>query len=153
MNKKYFFIVVSVLLLVSFSCVAFAAGDGIISSIFGGLSDIANFIKRIFVPDKDYFHNQLAIISKMTNDRLGGIAYLYNMLNEFFQELRNTPAAGLSFKLPNSFFFKGYKGFSFDFFASAAPYINFIRNVTTSAFCLFIAVACYHKIRTFFSEN
>jgi hypothetical protein len=44
-------------LFLPFSCVAFAADGG---GIFSGLESIANFIKRIFVPNKNYFPQKIA---------------------------------------------------------------------------------------------
>lgn len=143
------FLSLALILALVLNVTAFAVEGGIL----GTLADLKAFFVRLIVPDKNYFHNALGAISAHANERLGGVAYLYHMINNFFNELRYAPTAGLSFSLPNNFFFRGYRGMNFDFLASAKPYVDFIRNVTTAAYCIFIGICCYHKLRTFFNEQ
>lgn len=152
MKRKVVVIVGAISILMLLSLTAFAdsrAGGG----IFSRLGEIARFLKRLIVPDANYFHNQLASLSKHANDRLGGVAYLYLMMNDFFHKLNNVPPVDIVFTMPNGFLFPGYKGFSVDIFTSAKPFLNLIRNVSTSALAVFTVITCYHKLRTFFQQG
>lgn len=119
-------------------------------SIFSGLGQVAQFIKGLIVPDENYFHNSLAALSKHLNERLEGVAFLYQMLNNFFRQLNNVPDVALNIKIPDNFFWGGYQGITIDFLKSARPYIKIIRDVLSPTACLFTAIACYHKLRSFF---
>lgn len=149
-KRKVLFIVCLLALFLAFSSVAFAAEGG--GGIFSGLESLANFFKRIFVPDKDYFMNKITGLNDRLNDRFGGIAYLYQLLHHFFSALGSSSTASITFKLPNNYFFEGYRGMTIDFFQLAKPYINVLRSVLTSAYVLFIAICCYHRLRTLFRE-
>lgn len=151
MNKKLFTITTAILLFSLLSMTVFA--DSSSTGIFSGLGDIARFLKRLIVPDANYFHNELASLSKHANDRLGGVAYLYLMINNFFNQLKNVPNMALNFSIPNNFYFRGFQGVNIDVLGAAKPFIDLIRNVLTSAACLFTAVTCYHKLRTFFQQG
>lgn len=148
-KKKFLFLACLLGLFFALSCVAFAAEGG---GIFSGLTSAANFIKRLFVPAPNYFHNKLGALSAHVNDRLGGLGQLYQMLHGFFSELSHPLTNGLTFRLPNNYFFAGFRGFSVDVLQSARPYIQLLRDVLTAAYCLLIATICFHKLRTFFSE-
>lgn len=121
--------------------------------LFSWIGDIAQFVKRLVVPDADYFHNQLADLSAHVNDRFGGLAYLYLMLNQFFNDLKQVPNVGLKMSIPNNFFYPGYRGVTIDALSTAKPYVDFLRAFLTSSFCLLIAISCYHKLRTMFREG
>lgn len=148
-KRKVLFIVCLLALFLAFSCAAFAAEGG---GIFSGLESLANFVKRIFVPDKNYFMNKNAGLNARLNDRFGGIAYLFQLLHHFFSAIGSSSTAAITFKLPNNYFFEGYRGMAIDFFQLARPYISVLRSVLTSAYVLFIAICCYHKLRTLFRE-
>lgn len=148
-KRKVLFIVCLLALFLAFSCAAFAAEGG---GIFSGLESLANFVKRIFVPDKNYFMNKIAGLNARLNDRFGGIAYLFQLLHHFFSAIGSSSTAAITFKLPNNYFFEGYRGMAIDFFQLARPYISVLRSVLTSAYVLFIAICCYHKLRTLFRE-
>lgn len=148
-KRKLAFTLCLCVLFLAFSCVAFAADGG---GIFSGLESIANFIKRIFVPNKNYFHNQLGSLSDHVNSRFAGLGQLYQLLHDFASELSRPLTNGLVFKIPNNYFFPGFRGLSVDVLQIAKPYISFIRDFLTACYSLFIAACCFHKLRTFFSE-
>lgn len=147
MKRNKFLILFGVFVFLACPVVAFAAeGDG----LFSGLASIAQFLKNLIVPNPDYFHNKLAALSGQVNEKLGGVAYLFQMLREFFAQLNSAPTAGIVFQLPDNFFFGGYRGMSMDLFSGAKPYVGMLRNVGTAAFCVLTAIVCYHKLRAFF---
>lgn len=152
MKKKIVAVSLAVILLFSFCTVAYAADadGGIVESIFSGLKEAANFLGKLFVPDANYFHNKLGDLSARVNERFGGLAYLYRILNNFFSSLKNVPAIEFMVNIPNNFLFRGYKGISLDFFSAAKPYISFLRNTLNAFFYIFTAVICYKKLLTFF---
>lgn len=134
-------------LLLAFSCAAFAAAgsDG------GGGFNLWGFIKSIFVPGKDYFQNKMAVLNDKINRKLGGVAYLYLMINYFFKTLDSVPGASIKFSLPNGYFYQGYTGMSVDLLSYAGTYVKVLKDVLTASYCLFIAIVCYHKLRKLFS--
>lgn len=151
-KRKLLLVLLLVLLsLFAFSVPVLAASGDSGGGIFSGLNQLANFVKRIFVPSQDYFHNKLATLSDKVNAKLGGVGYLYQMLHGFFSTLNNAPAQTLQFSLPDNFLYRGYQGISIDLFYSARPYLKLLNGVLTAAVCLFTAIACYHKLRSFFT--
>ena len=120
---------------------------------FGWFGDIANFVKSLVVPPANYFHNRLAKLNGLVNAKFSGLGQLYQILNDFFYKLGSPAQAELSIRIPNNFLFPGYRGFSMNFFGAAQPYIRFLRNVLTASCSIFTVVICYHKIRTFFTEE
>lgn len=153
-EKKLIAVLLVLVLLFSTAVVAYAADadGGIVESIFSGLKEAANFLKRLIVLDANYFHNKLGDLSARVNERFGGLAYLYLMLNDFFTSLRNAPTIEFMMNIPNNFLYRGYKGISLNFFTSAKPYISFLRGTLTASSCLFTAVICYKKLLTFFNR-
>ena len=148
-KRKVLFIVCLLALFLAFSCVAFAAEEG---GVFSGLESLANFVKRIFVPAPNYFHNELGSLSGHVNERFAGLGQLYQLLHGFFSELSHPVTSGITFKLPNNYFFAGYRGMSIDFFQLAKPYISLLRDFLTACYTLIVAIACFHRLRTFFRE-
>ena len=120
---------------------------------FSWLGDIANFIKYLIVPPENYFHNRLALLNNMVNEKFGGLGQLYQTLNDFFIKLSDPAPASLAFTMPNNFLWSGSSGFRVDVFQCAAPYISLLRGFLTAAFFLLTVIVCYHKIRTFFTEE
>ena len=120
---------------------------------FSWFGDVANFIKYLIVPEPEYFHNRLYYLNTLVNSKFGGIAQLYNTLEDFFTKISSVKTAGLTFSLPNNYFFKGYKGFDFDILTMAYPYISLIRSVFSGFIFLITVIACYHKLRTFFNTG
>lgn len=113
-----------------------------------------NFIKALFVPSDNYFQNKIQVLNEKVNAKLGGVAYLYNMLDSFFKTLSSgAPNTDLKFSVPNNYLYSGYKGFDFDFLYSAKPYIKLLKDVLTAACYLLTGIICYHKLRTFFSAS
>lgn len=160
-NKAFILLLLSLVMVISLSIPAFGeiASESTPSTyaeasggIFSGITDIYQAVKNIFVPREDYFHNKISELNEIAQDRFGGLAYLYLMLDSFFKTLNSSTPAGLSVSLPDNYFFYGYHGFSFNLLHSAAPYINFLKSVLNAVCCLFTAIACYHKLRTFFTE-
>lgn len=155
MPKKAIALLLAVVLLLSFSVPAFAATDSdgnIFTSIFSGLKEAANFLKRLIVPDPNYFHNKLADLSRRVNERFGGLGQLYQIIDNFFKVLNSAQSASIMFKTPNNFLFRGYQGVSINVLEFAKPFTDFLRNVLNAAACLFTAVICYKKLLTFFEK-
>lgn len=140
-------VVLVIVLLFSFSVTAFALGD-----IFGSEGHIANFLKKLFVPDKNYFHNQLADLSRHFNNKFGGIAVLYLTLNNFFQRLNDVSSVTFALDVPNNFLYRGYQGMSIDVFTAAKPFVDFLRTVLTTSALILTAIVCYKKLLSFFRE-
>lgn len=120
---------------------------------FSWFGDIANFVKYLIVPSENYFHNRLSLLNSLVNEKFGGLGQLYQTLDDFFHRLSSPAPIEFEFTMPDNFLFSGFKGFSVDFFANAAPYINFGRSLLTAGFFLLTVIICYHKIRTFFTEE
>lgn len=138
------------LLAVSLSVPAFAA-DG----ESGGGIDMT-FFKSLFVPAPNYFYNKVQQLNEKVNEKFGGLAYLYQMLDNFFTTLKNPPASSaLAVSMPDNFLYKGYRGFKYDLFGASVvkPYVSMLRKVFTGFCCLLTGIACYHKLRTFLSEG
>lgn len=109
------------------------------------------FVKSIFVPSPDYFQTKMAVINEKLKTKLGGVAYLYLMIEHFLTTLDSVPSADLAFTIPAGFWGSGSPGFSYRFDAPATrPYIRVVRDVSTASYILMIAVWLYHKVRTFF---
>ena len=120
---------------------------------FGWFKEIANFFKFLVVPPENYWHNRLAKLNSLVNTKFSGLGQLYRILDQFFRVLADPAPAQLVVSIPDNFFFQGYQGFSMDFFASAAPYIRFLRSALSGSCFLFTIIVCYHKVRTFFTEE
>lgn len=115
-------------------------------------SSILDFVKDIFVPKDNYFNNQIAKLNNNVNKKLGGVAYLYKMVESFFSTLQTAPSTDYTVSVPNGFFGSGYKGFDLDFFHMAKPFINLMRAVITAFICIGTAVVCYRKIIKLFEK-
>ena len=152
MRKKIFTVFLAVLVLAFASVPAFAA-DGSSRGVLSWFSDVGGFIRDIFVPDGNYFNNQLSLLNDHINSRFAGLGELYQMLDNFFKTLRNPPPISLSLTIPTNFLFPGYRGTRVDFLTSAKPYFNLMRDILNAAVCLLTAIVCYHKLRTFFTEE
>lgn len=152
MPKRIFVILLAVLVLAFASVSAFAA-DGSSRGVLSWFSDVGGFIRDIFVPDGNYFNNQLSRLNRHINSRFAGLGELYQMIDSFFKTLSNPPPVSLSLTIPNNFLFSGYRGTRVAFMAPAQPYLKLIRDVLTAAVCLLTAIVCYHKLRTFFTEE
>ena len=152
MRKKCLIILLSILVAFTLSVPVLAA-DGQSRGFFDTLADIGMFIRNLFVPDGDYFNDQLSSLNNHINSRFAGLGQLYQMINDFFKILASPPDISLRLTIPNNFLFPGYRGTSVDVFASGRVYIDFIRNVLNASACLFTAITCYHKLRHFFTEE
>ena len=152
MRKKSLIILAAVLVAFTLSVPVLAA-DGQSRGFFDTLADIGMFIRNLFVPDVDYFNDQLSSLNNHINSRFAGLGQLYQMINDFFKILASPPDISLRLTIPNNFLFPGYRGTSVDVFASGRVYIDFIRNVLNASACLFTAITCYHKLRHFFTEE
>lgn len=120
-------------------------------TIFAG--GLAGFISWLFVPPEDYFITQISEINDAVNSKLGGLAYLYQLLNHFFKQLNMSDSeAALNFELPKDFFFDGYAGMKVNTLSLAMPFVSMLKSVANIFICISTAIACYHKIRSFFSE-
>mgnify|MGYP001028454877 CR=1 FL=1 len=120
---------------------------------FSWFGEIANFVKSLVVPPANYWHNRLALLNSMVNAKFAGLGQLYRTLDDFFRRLSDPAAGQIIASIPDDFLFRGYRGFSMNFFGAAAPYIRFLRAVLSGACFLFTAIVCYHKVRTFFTEE
>ena len=146
MKQKSLIILLAILVAFTLSVPVLAA-DGQSRGFFDTLADIGMFIRNLFVPDGDYFNDQLSSLNDHVNSRFAGLGQLYQMINA------SPPDISLRLTIPNNFLFPGYRGTSVDFFTSARPYIDFMRNVLNASACLFTAIVCYHKLRHFFTEE
>lgn len=151
--KAPLLIVLGLAVLAVFALPAYASESRHWWDAFGWFGDIANFVKSLVVPPANYFHNRLAKLNGLVNAKFSGLGQLYQILNDFFYKLGSPAQAELSIRIPNNFLFPGYRGFSMNFFGAAQPYIRFLRNVLTASCSIFTVVICYHKIRTFFTEE
>lgn len=149
MLKKMVAVLLAAVLLFAFAVPAFATSGG---GLFSGLKDAANFLRRLIIPDPNYFHNQFADLSRRVNDRFGGLAYLYLMLNDAFETLKQSQTVDIIFKVPNNFMFRGYQGMSINIMQYAKPYTDLLRDVLNVVVCLITAIVCYKKLLTFFHE-
>ena len=152
MRKKSLIILAAVLVAFTLSVPVLAA-DGQSRGFFDTLADIGMFIRNLFVPDGDYFNDQLSSLNDHINSRFAGLGQLYQMINDFFRILSSPPDVSLNLTIPNNFLFPGYRGTRVDIFITARPYIDLIRNVLNASACLFTSITCYHKLRHFFTEE
>ena len=120
---------------------------------FSWFGEIANFAKSLIVPPANYFHNRLSKLNDLVNVKFSGVGQLYQILNDFFYKIGDPSTVDFSLRIPNNFLFSGYRGFSLNFFSAAAPYIGFMRTLLTASFSVFTVIICYHKLRTFFTEE
>lgn len=120
---------------------------------FSWFGDVANFIKALVVPPSNYFHNRLARLNGMINAKFAGMGQLYQTLDQFFRKLADPAPIAIPFRIPDNYLYKGHHGFSVDIFAIVSPYLRFLRSCLTACCFLFTVVICYHKIRTFFTEE
>lgn len=145
-------ILISFFLFFSLSCSVHAV-DVLLTSDSGfTFSSVLDFIKDIFVPKENYFNNQIAKLNDNVNKKLGGVAYLYHLIESFFNTLLSAPSADFSFSVPDGFFGSGFKGAKFDFFHMAKPFIRLLRTSFTAFVCLITAVVCYRKIVKLFEK-
>ncbi len=118
-------------------------------SFWGG---IGTFFTNLFVPADDYFVRKSAQLSAHANEKLGGVADLYHMINDFFDAFDQARTSSFYFQQPNGFFTPGSPGFRINVFSSVESIIRVIKAILTAAVCLITAIACYHKLRKFFKE-
>lgn len=138
------------ILAVSFTA-AYAAEERHWWDAFSWFGDIANFVKSLVVPPANYFHNRLAKLNGLVNEKFSGVGQLYQILNDFFYKIGDPASADLTLRIPNNFLFSGYRGFSLNFFGAATTYISFLRTFLTACVSVFTVIVCYHKLRTFFT--
>lgn len=156
MKRKGAFILFAVLLAACVLAVpAFAAegSGGHWWDAFSWFGEIANFARSLIVPPENYWHNRLARLNSLVNSKFSGLGHLYQTLSQFFWVLSDPAPIQLKVNIPDNFFFSGYRGVSIDFFGPAAPYIRFLRSALSGSFFLFTVIVCYHKLRTFFTEE
>ena len=96
---------------------------------------MAQLFKSLFVPSDHYFYNKVAELNNNVNKKLGGVAQLYHIIENFFKSL-NMPdnEANLSFTV-------------------AKPFVRLLKDVFNVCLCILTAIACYHKLRGFFTER
>ncbi len=150
--RKIVSLILPVLLAVLLTVPAFADSpapaveDG---SFWGG---IGTFFVNLFVPADDYFVRKSAQLSAHANEKLGGVADLYHMINDFFDAFDQARTSSFYFQHPSGFFTPGSPGFNINLFNGVEPVIRVIKAILTAAVCLITAIACYHKLRKFFKE-
>ena len=154
-KPAYILIPLVVLTAGMFTISAFAAetSGGHWWDAFSWFGDIANFVKYLVVPAPKYFHNRLAKLNSLVNEKFAGLGQLFQTLNDFFYKIGDPAPADFKVRIPDDFLFQGYRGFSMDFFGSAAPYLRFLRAFLTAACFILTAVVCYNKLRKFFTEE
>lgn len=115
---------------------------------------LASFFKSIFVPSDRYFYNKVAQLNDNVNKKLGGVAQLYHIIENFLKSLDMPDAeASLSFNMPDNFYYDGYKGMNINIFSLAKPFVRLLKDVFNTGLCILTAIACYHKLRGFFTEQ
>lgn len=151
--KKILSILMVILLLSTLTIPVLAANDNNEKSP-SFFSNMAQLFKSLFVPSDHYFYNKVAELNNNVNKKLGGVAQLYHIIENFFKSL-NMPdnEANLSFELPNNWFYDGYKGTSLNLFSMAKPFIRLLKDVFNVCLCILTAIVCYHKLRGFFTEQ
>ena len=85
MPKRIFVILLAVLVLAFASVPTFAA-DGSGRGVLSWFSDVGGFIRDIFVPDGNYFNNQLSRLNRHINSRFAGLGELYQMIDSFYDQ-------------------------------------------------------------------
>lgn len=155
LKPVYILIPLGVLAAGTFTVSAFAAesSGGHWWDAFSWFGDIANFVKYLVVPPPNYFHNRLAKLNGLVNEKFAGLAQLYQTLNDFFYKIGDPAPVDFKVKIPDDFLFQGYQGFSMDFFAAATSYLQFLRAFLTAACFILTAIVCYNKLRKFFTEE
>lgn len=151
--KKWLIVALAALVLLALSVPARAEESTPWWDAFGWFKEIANFIKALVVPPENYWHNRLAKLNGLVNAKFSGLGQLYQTLNDFFYKLGDPAPAEFKFRLPDNFLYPGYKGFSLDIFSITGPYLKFLRSFLTACCFVFTVIVCYHKIRTFFTEE
>lgn len=115
--------------------------------IFDTLADIGAFIRNLFVPDGNYFNDQLFSLNDHINSRFACLGQLRQITNDFFKALSGPPGISLDLTILNNFLFPKYRGTKIDFRTSGRPYIEFI-NMFISIFllsrCLMIVPIAYN---------
>ena len=119
------------------------------SSFWGG---IGTFFVNLFVPADDYFVRKSAQLSAHANEKLGGVADLYHMINDFFSAFDQARTSSFIVSIPDNFYADGSRGFALNVFSWGTSIIRVIKAILTAAVCLITAIACYHKLRKFFKE-
>ena len=153
-NKKLVLAAIVILALLALAIVpAYAEETTHWWDAFSWFKEIANFIKALVVPPENYWHNRLAKLNGLVNAKFSGLGQLYQTLNDFFYKLGDPTPAEFKFRLPDNFLYPGYKGFSLDIFSITGPYLRFLRSFLTACCFVFTVIVCYHKIRTFFTEE
>jgi len=152
-QKSALHFVVFLLIVCSFSILAYADDSSHWRDAFSWFGDVANFVKSLVVPPANYWHNRLASLNSMINKKFAGLGQLYQTLNDFFYKLGDPAPTELTFAIPDDFLFPGFRGFSMDFLASSSLLIRFLRSFLTACCFVFTMIICYHKIRTFFTED
>jgi len=110
------------------------------------------FWSSLFVPSDNYFRDKTAELSRRANEKLGGVADLYFILQDFFNALNSPSYSPIKATVPNNFFAKGSPGFSIDIFAMIEPILRHVKAIMTCFVCVFTAITCYHKLRKFFDH-
>lgn len=113
---------------------------------------IAEFIRWLFVPGANYFAGKSAALSGHLNRKLGGVAELYRLLEDFFKALGGSYPTRMQARLPAGFWFPGSEGVSWDIFGLVEPMLPVIRAISTGVIVLMTAIAIYHHLRRFFQE-
>lgn len=151
--RKLILSIICFTLFFAFSCPVFAESRVSVTASELQLTGAFDFIKDIFVPKDNYFNNQIAKLNDNVNRKLGGIAYLYHMIEYFFKTLNSPPAqSDFTFSIPDNFVYDGFKGTSNDMLLFAKPFIRIIKAVTTAFLVIITAIACYRKLVTFFEK-
>lgn len=141
--KKRFIVVLSLLMIFSFSVPAFANSGETVTSSFN--------IVDIFVPSNNYFDEKISDLNAAVNKKLGGIGYLYQVIKTFFSYLNNPPSSGgeLSVIVPDNFI-PGSEGITLNLFSHAAPFVDLFRGAVSCFIILVTAISCYkHLIKLF----
>ena len=107
---------------------------------------------NLFVPADDYFVRKSAQLSAHANEKLGGVADLYHMINDFFSAFDQARTSSFIVSIPDNFYADGSRGFALNVFSWGTSIIRVIKAILTAAVCLITAIACYHKLRKFFKE-
>lgn len=150
--KKLIVLLLCITLFFSLSISVFASDVSPTADEGFTFGTILEFIKDIFVPSTNYFNNKIAVLNNNINDRLGGVAYLFQMINSFFDTLKTAPLTEFKVSVPDGLYGSDFNGIDVDVFSHAKPFLRLLRSSVIAFMCLFTGIICYKKLIKLFEK-